>query len=134
MRLTLPVALLLSLPALPAAANSFHGHGSAGMANHHFFFHHQHFPFHGFHRQNPFWAWNGRGWNGGWGWGWGGPADWGWGWDWNNGAPGAMTAAQPYAFPPPPPQRLAQDERPTVETTATGVTIIRGPGSHHVLP
>jgi hypothetical protein len=30
--------------------------------------------------------------------------------------------------------RPAIEERPTVETTASGVTIIRGPGSHHLTP
>ena len=32
---------------------------------------------------------------------------------------------------PPPPPRSEADERPTVEITASGVQIVRGPGTHH---
>jgi hypothetical protein len=40
-------------------------------------------------------------------------------------------AVVPAALPPRPPVSLA-DERPRVETTSDGVTIVRGPGSHHI--
>ncbi len=67
------------------------------------------------------------------------PFGWGWGWglaDWDNwggnpgygGAPGVMiimAGAPPAAYAPPPPPAKA-----TVETEA-GVTVFRGPGSHH---
>jgi hypothetical protein len=32
------------------------------------------------------------------------------------------------------PPRIERDERPTVEVSPSGVTIIRGPGSHHMSP
>jgi hypothetical protein len=41
----------------------------------------------------------------------------------NAGAPGT---------PPALPTRSAVDDRPTVETTPSGVQIVRGPGSHHL--
>lgn len=35
-------------------------------------------------------------------------------------------------FGPAPPSRAASDDRPTVETTPSGVQIVRGPGSRHI--
>ena len=51
------------------------------------------------------------------------------------GNPGFVVVAAPTSAP----VRMAMsrpvtEERPTVETTASGVTIIRGPGSHHLTP
>jgi hypothetical protein len=58
------------------------------------------------------------------------------------GVSGDGVANPSYIVIPPPssgPVRMAMsrpvtEERPTVETTASGVTIIRGPGSHHLTP
>jgi hypothetical protein len=41
-----------------------------------------------------------------------------------------LREAPPMAAPPPPMPEL--DQRPSVETTAEGVVIVRGPGSHHI--
>jgi len=137
MRLSLPLAVLpLLLPALPAAATEAHGggHHASGMpfevfrGGHHAF--HRHHPFHFHAMRHPF---VGPGdWGLGWGWG-GGGGDGGWGW----GEPAAAGLAEPAPspglgmLPPPPPMRTA-DERPSVESTPQGVTIVRGPGSHHL--
>ena len=133
--LLLPFAALLTLPALPAAAESGHDHGGSRAAFHHDF--HQHRPFHFRERRREFGRFRegrrefaGSLWGGGWGWGW--PGDW----DWGGQAPAAGVPEAPpvgYALPTPPPARIA-DERPSVETTSQGVVIIRGPGSRHVPP
>ncbi|HZS82104.1 MAG TPA: hypothetical protein VFA50_04490 [Stellaceae bacterium] len=50
-------------------------------------------------------------------------------------APGIVIIGAPSSSPAPSmPRPTAEEERPTVETTASGVTIIRGPGSHHLPP
>jgi hypothetical protein len=41
------------------------------------------------------------------------------------------TAPEPVVVPAPPPPRRIGDDRPTVEHTDVGVTIIRGPGLNH---
>jgi hypothetical protein len=129
--------LLVALTAPPAVA----GHGGGA----HFSGSHAHFS--GSHFVNRFNNFNGSFGNFGFafnrfnrfgrsrfssGWGWGsGPADWG---DWNGGpayggAPGmviVLAGAPPAAYAPPPPPAKA-----TVETEA-GVTVFRGPGSHHL--
>ena len=51
-------------------------------------------------------------------------------------APGDVASAPPppaviAVNPPPPPRRSEVEERPTVEITASGVQIVRGPGSRH---
>jgi hypothetical protein len=129
MRLLLLLALLLTLPVLPAAAEHGGSHGGFGTARMHGFHHGQFFRFRGapfaFSR-SPY----------GYG-GWGYFPDWDWGWDgdwaWNGGGAAPPPASAPnYLLPPRP--RFATEERPSVETTSQGVTIIRGPGSHHVAP
>jgi hypothetical protein len=62
--------------------------------------------------------------------GWGG---WGWG-GWSDTYP---TPAMPYAprvIVVRAPRRPVAEERPTVEMTPSGVQIVRGPGSRHVMP
>jgi hypothetical protein len=136
--------LLVGLSALPASA----GHGGGAHVS---FSSHPHFArnfnhFNGFNRFNNFngsfgsfgFAFNsfdrfGRSRSftpSGWGWGWG-PADWdNWdGWTGGGGAPGTvivLAGASPTAYAAPPPPAKA-----TVETEA-GVTVFRGPGSHHL--
>ena len=100
--------------------------------------------FHGFHHGRAFRSHGSRfgfgrsahGYGGYGGWGYFPDWDWDGGWDgdwaWNGGNAAAVPA--PAYFPPPRPPRLAADERPSVETTAQGVTIIRGPGSRHLPP
>jgi hypothetical protein len=127
MRLPLLIALLLTVPVLPAAAQHS-GHGSAAAVSAHGFRHGQPFRFRGSHfgfRGAPFanffpgyWDW---GWDGGWAW------DGDWAWD------GGAAAAAPSA-PPPWRPRFAADTRPSAETTPQGVTIMRGPGSRHLPP
>lgn len=123
--LLLPLAALLTLPALPAAAESGHGHGGSRAAFHHNLHPHRPFPFRDGRRLFAGSPW-------GWGWGWGWPGAWDWG---DQALAAGMPAPPPvgYAWPPPAPQRLA-DERPSVETTLEGVVIIRGPGTRHVPP
>jgi hypothetical protein len=121
MRRSLSLGLLLvALSALPATA----GHGGGA---HVAFGSHPHFAGH-FNHFNRF----GRSrFSSGWGWGWGwGLSDWD---NWNGwpagGAPGmviVLAGAPPAAYAPPPPPAKA-----TVETEA-GVTVFRGPGSHHL--
>ena len=48
--------------------------------------------------------------------------------DWGYAPAPAVVAAEP--SPPTTPIALTHYERPTVETTPAGVTIVRGPGSH----
>lgn len=45
------------------------------------------------------------------------------------GTPPVIMLSEP---PAPPPQLPAVEQRPSVETTAEGVVIVRGPGSHHI--
>jgi len=45
-----------------------------------------------------------------------------------------VIVALPPAAPAPAPVTSERDERATVETTPSGVTIVRGPGSHHMAP
>ncbi len=121
MRLPLLLALLLSLPVLPAAAQHGGGHPT-GAASFHGARHGHAFHF----RPSPF-AFRGPFANyfpGYWGWGWGWDGDWAW--------DGVGAATMPTALPPPP--HFAANDRPSVETTKQGVTIIRGPGSRHVPP
>jgi hypothetical protein len=123
MRLPLLLALLLILPAFPAAAEH---NGSAGAPHVHGFHHGHAFHFRGF-RGSPFA--NGFG-----GWGYFPDWDWGWGGDWAANGGNAVAPPAPAFLPPPRPAGYAADTRPSVETTAQGVTIIRGPGSHHLAP
>jgi hypothetical protein len=49
----------------------------------------------------------------------------------DSGTPVIMLSEAPaIAAPPPPPP--AVEQRPSVETTAEGVVVVRGPGSHHI--
>lgn len=83
-----------------------------------------------------------RGYGGGLGYGyWGGLGYGYWGdlgdfWDWG-GMPATYDPAPAGRVGYPPPRLLAshdeRDERASVETTPQGVTIIRGPGSHHII-
>jgi hypothetical protein len=124
MRRSLSLGLLLvALSALPAAA------GNHGGAHVFFGFHHGHFAKHfmTFHTRSRFF---GR-WGSGWGWGWGG-GDWA---DWDGGAAGGgsgtvilLAGGPPAAYAPPAP--AAAPAEATVETEA-GVTVVRGPGTHH---
>lgn len=113
MRRSLALALLL-LAAFQAAAVArgvSHGHVSA--------FRHQRLEHRHFRQIAPF-----------------APGLWYWG-DWDDelfgygfGLPGPVALAAP-----PPvlvPRDSELDERPTVEHTPQGVTIVRGPGSHHL--
>lgn len=138
MRASIVLALLILLGAVPAAqAEGGGGGGRAGA-----------FSFSGIHRfggaqrfaPSRRFAFQRRNFGFG-GWEWGapfvGPYDWGdWG-DWA-GAPAGYGALPGYGLaalpPPPPPFRThdERDERASVETTAQGVTIIRGPGSRHI--
>jgi hypothetical protein len=124
MRRSLSLALLLvALSALPAAA------GHHGGAHVFFGFHQGHFARHfmTFRTSSRFFSRSGWGWGGGWS-GW---ADWDGGTE-GGGAPGTvivLAGAAPAAYAPPPPP--AAQAQATVETEA-GVTVVRGPGSHHV--
>lgn len=116
--LTLAVALLALAPSLAGAHGMAGGHGRVVLARH------------GIFRPAPvvrlfigpsrFAFRRGRA-LGEWGWGF---AD---GWMAGEGEPVLIPLAASFAPPPPP-----GDERPTVEATPQGVTIIRGPGSHHL--
>ena len=122
MRRSLSLGLLLvALSALPAAA------GSRGGAHVFFGFHHGHFAKHfmTFHTRSRFFG----PWGSGWGWGGG---DWA---DWDGGAAGGgpgtvilLAGGPPAAYAPPAP--AAAPAEATVETEA-GVTVVRGPGTHH---
>jgi hypothetical protein len=142
MRRSLSLGLLLvALSALPAVAGhgggthfSFRSHARfAGHFNH----------FNGFSRFNNFngsfgsFGFNSFGFNrfnrfnrfgsSGFGWGWGDWADWdGAGYGGPSGMVIVLAAPPPAAYAPPPPPAKA-----TVETEA-GVTVFRGPGSHHM--
>jgi hypothetical protein len=118
MRRSLSLGLLLvALSALPAAA------GSRGGTHGFFAFHEGHFAKHfaAFRTRSRFFG----AWGSGWGWG-----DWA---DWDGGpgggGPGTMivvAGGPPAGYAPPP----AAPARATVETEA-GVTVVRGPGTHH---
>ncbi len=122
MRRSLSLALLLvALSALPATA------GSRGGSHVFFGFHQGHFARHftTFRNRSRFfspWGW-------GWGWGWGDWANWDGGYAGGGGpATVIVLAGGPSAgYAPPPPAAPAQA---TVVTEA-GVTVVRGPGSHH---
>ncbi|HUC65561.1 MAG TPA: hypothetical protein VMA53_09050 [Stellaceae bacterium] len=142
MRRSLSLALLLvAWSALPAAA----GHGSAAHgsfhARSHFVRHFNHFngsntlSFNGSFgsfgftsfSSNGFSRFGRSGFGGGWGWG---LADWddGGGWSSGGGAPMVIVVA---AAPP----RAAAEAPAPAETsiqTEAGVTVVRGPGSHHL--
>jgi hypothetical protein len=118
MRRSLSLAVLLvALSALPAFA------GSRGGSHVFFGFHQGHFAGHftTFRNRSRFYS----------PWGWG----WGWGWsDWDGGSAGGgpatvivLAGGPPAAYAAPPPAAPAQA---TVVTEA-GVTVVRGPGSHH---
>ncbi|HZB90417.1 MAG TPA: hypothetical protein VE397_03180 [Stellaceae bacterium] len=123
--------LLVALGAAPAvAAGGSGGHVSLGFHSGHVSgFHGSHFfafnsgqfgqPFRS--RQSRFFA----------------PFAWGWGdWaDWDGGpaggAPGSVVVLAMAPPAPPAPARSRMEARPSVENTEAGVTIVRGPGSHH---
>jgi hypothetical protein len=112
--------LLIALSALPAAA------GSRGGAHVFFGFHQGHFARHftTFRTRSRFF----RPWGWGWGSGWGDWADWDGGPA--GGGPGTvmvLAGGPPATYAPPP---AAAPARATVETEA-GVTVVRGPGTHH---
>jgi hypothetical protein len=150
MRRSLPFLLagLIALVASPALANQVVVRGTIPHHHQHFFFRHHHnhvffssainpfftptftlaSPF--IAQPLPFATWPG-GWGGGaFGGGFGAPVAFG---DVGGFAEGG--AAEPrvivVAAPFREPARRAEDERPTVEQTASGVTIIRGVGSRH---
>ena len=160
MRRSLPflMAGLVALAAAPAMANQMVVRGSVPH-HHHFFFRHSHVFFRNSNQvalfgQNPFFpnsfsptftlaspfiaqplpfgTWAG-GWGAGtFGGGFGAPVALGEGGGFGDGGaavePRVIVVAAPFAGQP---QRQAEYERPTVEQTASGVTIIRGVGSHH---
>jgi hypothetical protein len=49
-----------------------------------------------------------------------------------SGTPVIMLSEAPAMAAPPPPPPPAIEQRPSVETTAEGVVVVRGPGSHHL--
>jgi hypothetical protein len=50
-----------------------------------------------------------------------------------SGTPVIMLSEAPATTAPAPaPPRPAAEQRPSVETTAEGVVVVRGPGSHHI--
>jgi hypothetical protein len=148
MRRSLSLGLLLvGLSALPAAAGHGGGVHVAFSSHPHFVPHFNHFNnfngLTGFNGSFGSFGFTSFGVNGvgrsrfsspfgsGWGWGWGwGLADWD---DWGGspsagGAPGmilVLAGAPPAQSAPPPPAKA------TVDTEA-GVTVFRGPGSHHL--
>ncbi len=132
--------LLVALAAPPSVAG--HGGGAHFSGSHaHFSGSHAHFVnrFNNFNGSfgnfgfgfNSFNRFGRSRFSSGWGWGWGGGlADWD-NWDGGpaGGAPGTiivLAGAPSAAYAPPPPPAKA-----TVETEA-GVTVFRGPGSHHL--
>ena len=59
----------------------------------------------------------------------------GWGWGgWSDTYPAPATPYAPPAMVVRAPRRPAAEEKMTVETTTSGVQIVRGPGSRHVMP
>jgi hypothetical protein len=48
------------------------------------------------------------------------------------GTPPVVVLSEPPTAAAPPPPLPELDQRPSVETTAEGVVIVRGPGSHHL--
>ena len=48
------------------------------------------------------------------------------------GTPPIIMMSEAPAMTAPPPQLPVVEQRPTVETTAEGMVIVRGPGSHHI--
>jgi hypothetical protein len=116
MRALISFALLLSLSTLPTAAYAMQGHGGHGVRVH--VGHHHHMNrFHTMHRSRLL----GDGFIG---------DGFGDGYYGSDGVPYAGGAApQPVVVPPAPPPlpRRVGDDRPTVEHTDVGVTIIRGP-------
>ncbi len=140
MRRSLSLALLLvALSALPAAARGGGGGGGGvhaiGLGSHPPVSHVNHFNRFGKSRffaprgRNSSWGNRGRGWgNSGQDWnsGWSGGWDPGWdSADWNNWGGAPWAGAPGIAAPPPVPAKA------TVDTEA-GVTVVRGPGSHHL--
>ncbi len=164
MRLPLLLVLLVTLPVLPASAGrggGSGGHGAFGAAPFRGFPQRHFFPFGvspnrfpgasyglsasfgnspaGFSAPNGFGGRHGSGYGFGGLYGFAPPyagffPDWDWGWGGNWAWDGGGAPAIPAALPPDRPLRYAAQERPSVETTPEGVTIIRGPGSHHLLP
>lgn len=47
-------------------------------------------------------------------------------------SPVIMLGGAPAVAASPPPPLAAAEQRPSVETTAEGVVVVRGPGSHHI--
>ena len=155
------LAGLVALAATPAMANQMVVRGSVPHHHHFFFRHNHVFFHNGnqvaifgqnpfFFSANPFFSptftlsspfiaqplpfgtWAG-GWGAGtFGGGFGAPVALGQGGGFGDGGaaaePRVIVVAAPFASPP---QRPPEYERPTVEQTASGVTIIRGVGSHH---
>jgi hypothetical protein len=115
MRALVAFALLLSLSTLPTAAYAMRPEGRHGVRVH--VQHHRLHQFRTMHRAPLV----------------GGGFFEGGGYYESDAAPYAeSTAPQPVAPPAPPaPPRRVGDDRPTVEHTDVGVTIIRGPGSSH---
>jgi hypothetical protein len=133
MRVSILLAIPLALCALPAAANGPMRTG--GSPNHHFAVMHRFPPLHEvvrLHGRVVFprfsrWAGGyGNGFGGGYGYYGLGGYDLG---GYIDGAGASAPGQAVIAMAPPP--RSPGDDRPTVETTTSGVTIIRGPGSHH---
>jgi hypothetical protein len=147
------LAGLLAVMAQPAMANRLVVRGSVSHHHHNFFFrHHRHIFFSS--ATNPFFSptftlaspfiaqplpfstWPGGGGfggvGGGFGGGFGAPVALGEGGGFSEGGaaaePRVIVVAAPFGGPPP---RRPEDERPTVEQTPSGVTIIRGVVSHH---
>jgi hypothetical protein len=48
------------------------------------------------------------------------------------GTPPVVVLSEAPTTAAPPPQLPELDQRPSIETTAEGVVIVRGPGSHHI--
>lgn len=132
--LSLSLLLLVALGAAPAVAGGrsgghvsfgFHSGHASGFHGSHFFAGQFGHPFHSqqFGQSRFFapFAW------GDWGWG-----DWA---DWDGGGGGGPGSVVVLAMAPPAPPAAARPQteaRASVETTTAGVTIIRGPGSHHL--
>ncbi len=110
MRVVLALALLSALSTVPAVSQAGmrpqSSHGVRAPAQH--------------HRPHPFRATPGAVILGG-------------GLDQSSAAP-PLEITPPEPMVPPAPPRRVGDDRPTVEHTDVGVTIIRGPGSRHLAP
>ena len=153
MRRSLPFLLagLVALLTQPALANQMVVHGSVPHHHHHHVFFHHHnriffaSPVNPFFSPTftlaspfiaqplPFGTWAGGWGSGAFGGGFGAPVALGGvgGFPDSSGAaaePRVIVVAAPFGGAPP---RPPEAERPTVEQTASGVTIIRGVGSHH---